>query len=169
MIRTVQGFSGTWMSESALNSRQKTAPSTRRSKVPLRTRLTPKTTSAPVACIWAEKLASQKAADVERQLATVNEAEKQRSEAEKRRTEAEKKRTEAERNAEEKELAAATGLRFTEDPDDIADCNVYIVTTPTPIDAAKQPDLSPVLSATQTIAEVLRPGDTVILDNLHVH
>jgi len=62
-------------------------------------------------------------------------------------------------------LASSTGLRFTEDPDDIADCNVYIVTTPTPIDAAKQPDLTPVLSATETIAKVLSPGDTVIYES----
>ena len=62
-------------------------------------------------------------------------------------------------------LASATHLRFTEDPDDIADRNVYIVTTPTPIDAAKQPDLTPVLSATETIAKVLKPGDTVIYES----
>ena len=46
-------------------------------------------------------------------------------------------------------LAAASRLRFTIHPHDMVDANVYIVTTPTPIDAAKQPDLSPVLSATE--------------------
>ena len=66
---------------------------------------------------------------------------------------------------EDEALASATHLRFTEDPDDIADRNVYIVTTPTPIDAAKQPDLTPVLSATETIAKVLKPGDTVIYES----
>lgn len=63
------------------------------------------------------------------------------------------------------ELAAATGLTFTEDPADIAGCNVFIVTTPTPIDSAKQPDLTPVLSATETIAKVLLPGDVVIYES----
>ena len=60
------------------------------------------------------------------------------------------------------ELASATRLSFTEDPADIAGCNVFIVTTPTPIDSAKQPDLTPVLSATETIAKVLLPGDVGI-------
>ena len=62
-------------------------------------------------------------------------------------------------------LAEAKGLYFTEHPEDIAHCNVYIVTTPTPIDAAKQPDLTPVLSATESIAKVLKPGDTVIYES----
>ncbi len=62
-------------------------------------------------------------------------------------------------------LAEATGLRFTEHPEDIEHCNVYVVTTPTPIDAAKQPDLTPVLSATETIASMLAPGDTVIYES----
>ncbi|KGN34716.1 Vi polysaccharide biosynthesis protein vipA/tviB [Knoellia sinensis KCTC 19936] len=63
------------------------------------------------------------------------------------------------------ELASASRLSFTEDADDIADCNVYIVTTPTPIDAAKQPDLTPVLSATETIARVLSRGDVVVYES----
>ena len=65
----------------------------------------------------------------------------------------------------EDELAAASRLRFTIHPHDMVDANVYIVTTPTPIDAAKQPDLSPVLSATETIARTLRKGDTVIYES----
>ena len=65
----------------------------------------------------------------------------------------------------ENELAASPGLRFTEDPSDLEACNVYIVTTPTPIDAAKQPDLSPVLSATETIGRVLAPGDVVVYES----
>ena len=65
----------------------------------------------------------------------------------------------------EDELRRASRLRFTCDPQDMGDANVYIVTTPTPIDAAKQPDLTPVLSATRTIARILRPGDTVIYES----
>ena len=53
------------------------------------------------------------------------------------------------------ELAAASRLRFTDDPADLAPANVYIVTTPTPIDEHKQPDLTPVLSATEAIARTL--------------
>lgn len=63
------------------------------------------------------------------------------------------------------ELTTAAGLRFTTDPTDLDDANVYIVTTPTPIDKHKQPDLSPVLSATRTIAEHLAPGDLVIYES----
>ncbi|MDQ6646248.1 MAG: Vi polysaccharide biosynthesis UDP-N-acetylglucosamine C-6 dehydrogenase TviB, partial [Pseudomonadota bacterium] len=39
------------------------------------------------------------------------------------------------------ELAASSHLRFSANPDDLRDCNVYIVTVPTPIDAARRPDL----------------------------
>lgn len=63
------------------------------------------------------------------------------------------------------ELAGATRLRFTTDPQEMVDANVYVVTTPTPIDAAKQPDLTPVLSATETIARTLRRGDVVIYES----
>ena len=54
------------------------------------------------------------------------------------------------------ELAAASGLRFTDDPADLSAAGVYIVTTPTPIDEHKQPDLTPVLSATEAIARTLQ-------------
>ena len=63
------------------------------------------------------------------------------------------------------ELAAAAQRSFTADPQDIADCTVFIVTTPTPVNEHKQPDLSPVLSATDTIAKVLKPGDVVIYES----
>lgn len=63
------------------------------------------------------------------------------------------------------ELADAEHLSVTADPQDIADCTVFIVTTPTPVNEHKQPDLSPVLSATETIAKVLKPGDVVIYES----
>ena len=63
------------------------------------------------------------------------------------------------------ELAAASGLRVTMDPAALDDANVFIVTTPTPIDRHKQPDLSPVLSATRTIAEHFKPGAVVIYES----
>ena len=66
---------------------------------------------------------------------------------------------------EPKELAQATGLTFTADPADMTEANVYIVTTPTPIDAAKQPDLTPVLSASEAIARTLNKGDVVIYES----
>jgi UDP-N-acetyl-D-galactosamine dehydrogenase len=63
------------------------------------------------------------------------------------------------------ELAAASRLRFSDDEGDLAGANVYIVTTPTPIDEFNQPDLSPVLSATEAIAGTLRPGDVVVYES----
>lgn len=66
---------------------------------------------------------------------------------------------------EDDELAGAGGLHFTAKLADIADCNVYIVTVPTPIDAHKRPDLTPLIKASQTVGEVLRRGDVVIYES----
>ena len=62
-------------------------------------------------------------------------------------------------------LAQATRLTFTDQLQDIASCNVYIVTVPTPIDAARRPDLTPLVKASQAIGQVLKPGDTVIYES----
>jgi len=62
-------------------------------------------------------------------------------------------------------LAQATQLRFSDQLDDIAACNVYIVTVPTPIDTAKRPDLAPLIKASEAIGKVLKPGDTVIYES----
>ncbi|MGP1274874.1 MAG: Vi polysaccharide biosynthesis UDP-N-acetylglucosamine C-6 dehydrogenase TviB [Caulobacterales bacterium] len=62
-------------------------------------------------------------------------------------------------------LKAAKGLRLTTDVSDIAACNVFIVTVPTPIDASKRPDLGPLLAATRTAASVLKRGDVVIYES----
>lgn len=63
------------------------------------------------------------------------------------------------------ELAAATHLHLTDDPADLADCSIYIVTVPTPIDAHKQPDLGPLLKASETVGRVLKRGDVVIYES----
>ena len=63
------------------------------------------------------------------------------------------------------ELASAKELRFTCSPSEIADCNVYIVTVPTPIDAQKRPDLTPLIKASETIGEVLKKGDIVVYES----
>ena len=62
-------------------------------------------------------------------------------------------------------LAEATRLAYTDQLADIAGCNVYIVTVPTPIDAAKRPDLTPLVKASEAIGSVLKPGDTVIYES----
>jgi UDP-N-acetyl-D-glucosamine/UDP-N-acetyl-D-galactosamine dehydrogenase len=63
------------------------------------------------------------------------------------------------------ELARAAHLRFTTTLDDLASSNCYIVTVPTPIDAHKRPDLTPLIKASETVGKVLKPGDVVIYES----
>ena len=63
------------------------------------------------------------------------------------------------------DLVAAQGLIFTDDVDELGACDTYIVTVPTPITAGKQPDLSPLLSASETVGRVLKKGDLVIFES----
>ncbi|MDD9720466.1 Vi polysaccharide biosynthesis UDP-N-acetylglucosamine C-6 dehydrogenase TviB [Sulfitobacter sp. PR48] len=63
------------------------------------------------------------------------------------------------------ELAEARHLGFATDPAEIADCTIYIVTVPTPIDAHKHPDLGPLRGAAETVSRVLKPGDLVIFES----
>ena len=63
------------------------------------------------------------------------------------------------------ELEAASGLSFTNSLEDIRRCQVYIVTVPTPIDGNKQPDLSPLHGASETVGRVLKRGDIVIYES----
>jgi UDP-N-acetyl-D-galactosamine dehydrogenase len=63
------------------------------------------------------------------------------------------------------ELREATGLRYTADPSDLADCNVYIVTVPTPIDEHKRPDLTPLIKASEAVGKILKRGDIVIFES----
>lgn len=62
-------------------------------------------------------------------------------------------------------LAAATHLSFTAELSDLAECTVFIVTVPTPIDEYKNPDLTPLVKASQSIARVLKAGDVVIYES----
>ncbi|MGI9368534.1 MAG: Vi polysaccharide biosynthesis UDP-N-acetylglucosamine C-6 dehydrogenase TviB [Ruegeria sp.] len=66
---------------------------------------------------------------------------------------------------EARELAAADGLSFTSDVSDIADCDTFIITVPTPITDSKQPDLAPLLGASETVGSVLKQGDLVIYES----
>ena len=63
------------------------------------------------------------------------------------------------------ELEAAGQLSFTTDPAAIADCNIYIVTVPTPIDEHKRPDLTPLLRASETVGRLLEQGDIVVYES----
>jgi len=61
--------------------------------------------------------------------------------------------------------AIANGMTFTNNLEDIAACNVYIVTVPTPIDEHKRPDLTPLIKASESIGKVLKKGDIVIYES----
>lgn len=61
--------------------------------------------------------------------------------------------------------ALKNGIKFTTDTNDIKDCNIYIVTVPTPIDKNKRPDLTPLLKASATIGSVLKKNDIVIYES----
>ena len=59
----------------------------------------------------------------------------------------------------------AANIHFTSDPEDLREANFHIVAVPTPIDEAKQPDLGPLLSATETVGRILKPEDIVIYES----
>jgi UDP-N-acetyl-D-galactosamine dehydrogenase len=63
------------------------------------------------------------------------------------------------------ELLAAKRLRYTTRIEDAADCTVYVVTVPTPVDAARRPDLRLLIRASESVARVLRPGNVVIYES----
>ncbi len=66
---------------------------------------------------------------------------------------------------EDGELAGAPLLRCSADAAELAACNVYIITVPTPIDAHEQPDLGPLRSASERVASVLKAGDLVVYES----
>jgi UDP-N-acetyl-D-glucosamine/UDP-N-acetyl-D-galactosamine dehydrogenase len=63
------------------------------------------------------------------------------------------------------QLKASTQLRFSSERGDLASCNTFIVTVPTPIDHFKKPDLSPLLKASEMIGKALKKGDVVIYES----
>lgn len=63
------------------------------------------------------------------------------------------------------ELLQATHLSYTTNLQQLADCNFFIVTVPTPIDEFKQPDLTPLVKASESIARVLKKGDVVVYES----
>jgi len=57
------------------------------------------------------------------------------------------------------------GMKFTDNLEDIQSCNIYIVTVPTPIDEANQPDLTPLVKSSQSIGSILDENDIVIYES----
>ena len=69
------------------------------------------------------------------------------------------------REVEPDQLAAARHLELSSDENELDDCEVYIVTVPTPIDDVRRPDLGPLIAASQTVGRHLSPGNTVIYES----
>lgn len=63
------------------------------------------------------------------------------------------------------ELASSTALTFSTDVNDLNECNVFIVTVPTPVDNSNRPDLTPLIKASETIGKVIKNGDVVIYES----
>ena len=63
------------------------------------------------------------------------------------------------------DLTSATRLLFSTDVSTLADCNVFVVTVPTPIDKANRPNLTPLVKASETVGRVLKHGDIVIYES----
>ena len=65
----------------------------------------------------------------------------------------------------EEELKEAEHLGFTGNLEDIRDCQIFIVTVPTPIDEYKKPDLTPLEKSSAAIGSILKKGDIVIYES----
>jgi len=65
----------------------------------------------------------------------------------------------------EDELKEATKLSYTANPEDVRDCNIYIVTVPTPIDEHKRPDLTSLQKSSETVGKLLNKGDIVVYES----
>lgn len=63
------------------------------------------------------------------------------------------------------EFSQAEQLTFTANKQDVADCNIYIVTVPTPVTRSKQPDFTPLVASSEAIGSLLSVGDLVIYES----
>ena len=65
----------------------------------------------------------------------------------------------------DEELAETVNLSYSCQPDDLKTANVYIVTVPTPIDQHKQPDLTPLIKASEMLGKVVKQDDIIIYES----
>jgi len=65
----------------------------------------------------------------------------------------------------ESELASTTSLRFSDNVSDLKNCNIYIVTVPTPIDDHKQPDLTHLIKVSEMLGKVVGRDDIIIYES----
>lgn len=64
-----------------------------------------------------------------------------------------------------KELMASDYLTFSYEQGELKDCQIFIITVPTPVDRANQPDLTPLIQASETVGKALKVGDIVIYES----
>ena len=64
-----------------------------------------------------------------------------------------------------REFLDSVNLSFSNDIDDIKDCNIYIITVPTPIDNHKRPDLSALKKSSETVGSILKKEDIIIYES----
>jgi len=63
------------------------------------------------------------------------------------------------------ELSTAKHLEFSSDRSKLADCGIFIITVPTPIDTANRPDLTPIIKASETVGKAMKAGAIVIYES----
>jgi UDP-N-acetyl-D-galactosamine dehydrogenase len=63
------------------------------------------------------------------------------------------------------QIRNSPNLKFSMNVEELKDCDIYIITVPTPIDRNKNPDLRPLISASKTVGKVLKSGDIVIYES----
>ena len=64
-----------------------------------------------------------------------------------------------------KELQSSKQLKFTNNEQEIKSANCYIVTVPTPVDDFKEPNLAPLMKASETIGKIIKRGDLIIYES----
>ncbi len=69
------------------------------------------------------------------------------------------------KEVQKKEILAADNLNFTSNPNDLKDCNCYIITVPTPINTSRKPDTSSLENATRQVGEFLGKDNIVIFES----
>jgi UDP-N-acetyl-D-galactosamine dehydrogenase len=65
----------------------------------------------------------------------------------------------------EEDLKSSIHLKFTESIEDTKDCNIFIITVPTPINNKNLPDLTPLILSSKSVGKVLKKGDIVIYES----
>ena len=65
----------------------------------------------------------------------------------------------------EREILQATTLKIADKLEDIAESNFYVVAVPTPVDQNHQPDLTPLIKASQTLGKILKSGDIIVYES----